>query len=54
MPSDVQDALVTVLSEKTLPIVAESPTGALVVDFGLPLSSDLVDFSVGNVYQMLP
>ena len=36
-----------------LPIVAESPTGALVVDFGLPLSSDLVDFSVGNVYQML-
>ena len=36
-----------------LPIVAESPTGALVVDFGLPLSSDLVDFNVGNVYQML-
>ncbi len=36
-----------------LPIVAESPTGALVVDFGVPLSSDLVDFNVGNVYQRL-
>ena len=36
-----------------LPIVAESPMGALVVDFGLPLRSDLVDFSVGNFYQRL-
>ena len=37
----------------SLPIVAESPTGALVVDFGVPLSSDLADFNVANVYQMM-
>ena len=37
----------------SLPIVAESPTAALVVDFGLPLSSDLADFNVANVYQMM-
>ena len=46
-----ESALPTVLFN--LPIVAESPTGALVVEFGGLLRSDLVDFSVGNFYQRL-
>ncbi len=36
----------------SLPIVTESPEGALVVDLGAPLRTDLTDFSIANLFQM--